>query len=200
MLSLRTTASNQPVWRAMMVTDLVQFTHILDLLGDTEGVSLMRSHNRLLRACLQRYGGSEYAHTGDGIIASFPDPCLAVRCAMAVQRQLAQLTSSTSELALRARIGVHVGRPLLDEGRLFGKCVNEAVRVCAQADSNQIFASHALKESVVCPELVKAFKPQGLRCLKGVARPQALYEVQWTRLAEQPACVQQPVQMKLSAA
>jgi adenylate cyclase len=175
--------ANDSMWRALMVTDLVQWTRILERVGDAQGLELMMLHNQLFRACLQRYRGSEYAHTGDGFIAAFSDPWRALRCAAAMQQALNQLVSSP-ETALRARIGVHAGQTTVHEGRLFGGCVNQAVRVSQQAGASQILASHIFVESMRCPAVSAFFEPKGTCSLKGVASPLALYEVPWTRAAE----------------
>jgi class 3 adenylate cyclase len=62
-----------------------------------------------------------------------------------MQRTLDAQRARHPEMPLRARIGLHAGRPLPEEGRLFGGCVNYAVRVCAQAEADEVLVSDCVR-------------------------------------------------------
>jgi class 3 adenylate cyclase len=138
----------------LFVTDLVDFSGLVSTLGDRVAQDLMHIHNEVLRSRLRAHGGREVTHTGDGIIAAFSAASAAVECAVEVQTRLAEIRETTPRFLLRARIGLHAGRPLPEEGRLFGTSVNFAVRVCSVAQPNEVLIS----------ECVHALLPAGCRC------------------------------------
>jgi len=164
---------------ALLVTDVEQFTAIVERLGDVGARNLMRAHNRLLRSCLSAHAGSEIMHTGDGVIAAFRSVARALSCAIQIQRELEAFSASSRADPLRVRMGVHAGEPLAEEGRLFGICVNTAVRVCSSAA-----ASRVLVTDVVCQLAAGqpfAFAPLGVVALHGIEQPMQLSELLWDR-------------------
>lgn len=152
----RNSVYRQPPRVTLLVTDLVGFSTLVTALGDRVAHRLIQAHNGILRACLRQHAGREVTHTGDGIIASFGDPIAAARCAVRIQDGLNELSARYPETPLRARIGLHAGRPLPEEGRLFGGCVNYTVRVCSMAAAGQILVSDCVKRKIesqfVCTE------------------------------------------------
>jgi class 3 adenylate cyclase len=159
-----------------MVTDIAGFTAIVERLGDLEARLLIRAHNRLLRECLRQWRGAEITHTGDGLLVAFRSVGNALACAIEMQRRVVDYSSSL-ELPLRVRIGVHVGEPLPEDGRLFGACINTTVRVCAATEAERIMVSElacALAAGRALP-----FVFHGAVVLKGVADPISLHELLW---------------------
>src|SRR5262249_7005654 len=57
---------------AIVFTDLVGSTALIERLGDAQAQVLLRAHDAIMQACLQRHNGSKIKHTGDGMMASFP--------------------------------------------------------------------------------------------------------------------------------
>ena len=160
-------AYRRPPRVTLLVTDLVGFSALVTSLGDRAAHKLIQIHNTILRGCLRRHGGREAAHTGDGIIASFPDPVAAARCAVHIQERLREQRARNPQAPLQARIGLHYGRPLPEEGRLFGGCVNYAVRVCAVAQSGEVLVSDCVR-SLIAQQFVCVQKPPvGLKGFDG---------------------------------
>lgn len=141
----RARALRPPELVTLLVTDLVGFSTLVTTLGDYAGQRLIQTHNSILRSCLRQHGGREVTHTGDGIIASFHDHAAAASCAIHMQRCLSAHRERFPDEPLHARIGLHSGRPLPEEGRLFGCCVNYAVRVCSQARADEVLVSGCVR-------------------------------------------------------
>ncbi|HTU60344.1 MAG TPA: adenylate/guanylate cyclase domain-containing protein [Polyangiales bacterium] len=167
-------ALRQPPRVTLLVTDLVEFSSLLTTLGDYAGHKLIQSHNSILRACLRQHGGREAAHTGDGIIASFGDPVAAASCAQRIQRSLHAQRARNPQMPLRARIGLHAGRPLPEEGRLFGGCVNYAVRVCAQAEADEVLVSDCVRALIASDFVCEERAPVLLKGFAGLHKLHAL--------------------------
>jgi class 3 adenylate cyclase len=161
---------------ALLVTDLVGFTAMVERLGDARAREVIHRHNRALRGCVFAHQGHEVAHTGDGMVVSFRSLGAALRCGREMQRALRDQSCSRRDSPLWIRIGIHVGEPLQEEGRLFGHCVNVAVRVCGQAAPGTILVTP------VVAQIARggfAFE-RGRACrLKGVSSPLRLSELLW---------------------
>jgi putative peptide modification system cyclase len=99
------------VLRALVMCDLVDSTALLEELGDQAAAELMRRHDRLSRAILQRCGGQEIDKT-DGFLILFERPVQAVAFALNYHRALSEF-EAVENVRLRARVGVHVGEVLL---------------------------------------------------------------------------------------
>jgi class 3 adenylate cyclase len=161
---------------ALLVTDLMGFTAMVERLGDARGREVIHRHNRALRGCVFAHQGHEVAHTGDGMVVSFRSLGAALRCGCEMQPALRDQSRSHRESPLRIRIGIHVGEPLLEEDRLFGHCVNVAVRVCGRAAPGTILVTPVVTQIA---HGGFAFE-RGRACLlKGVTSPLRLSELLW---------------------
>jgi class 3 adenylate cyclase len=161
----------------LLCTDLEGFTSTVQRLGDVRARALIRRHNRLLRKCLARSGGYEATHTGDGILASFQNVARAIECAKAMQLGLRVHNRRHEDRPLRVRIGLHVGAPLPEEGRLFGSCVNVTVRICGVAAAERIYVSDELRQ--LAAPLSCTLLDRGLFSLKGIGPKLRLHELVW---------------------
>jgi class 3 adenylate cyclase len=162
--------------RIILVTDIAGSGAVIRRSGDQRAHKLFRDHNALVRQCLAAHEGSEVAHTGDGIEASFDSASMAVECAVAIQRALAQQRRTHPDDAFQVRIGINAGEPISTEGRLFGAAVHVAFRICARAQAGQILVSEVVQQLVV-GKGIQLFD-RGRVALKGLERVR-LYEVPW---------------------
>jgi class 3 adenylate cyclase len=161
----------------LLCTDLEGFTSTVQRLGDARAQALIHTHNQLLRRCLQRCRGQEVTHTGDGILASFRSVAHAVECATAMQLELRAHNQVHGNTPLKARIGLHVGAPLPEEGRLFGSCVNITVRVCAAAKAECVYVSDVFRQ--LAADHRCRLRDRGVFALKGIEAPLRLHELMW---------------------
>jgi class 3 adenylate cyclase len=159
----------------LVVTDLEAFTSWVSKLGDSRARIWIREHNRLMREALDQAGGHEVAHTGDGMIAAFRSLHSALRCTQQIQMRLAEYSRARRRAPLRARIGVHAGEPLPEEGRLFGACVNTSVRVCARAQAGQTLVTDVVRQLAQGRDF--EFAEHGEARLKGLPQQLKLYEL-----------------------
>lgn len=165
----------EPGFRAVLFTDIVGSTEMTAELGDSRAVELVRAHDSLVRRALADHGGREVKHTGDGIMASFPQPRAAVDCARTLQRALAAF-SAASDVPLRVRVGIHAGEPVEEGHDLFGATVQLAARLCADAEPETILVSERVRDDLPA-ELPT--RDRGRRRLKGFSGPVTAYEVPW---------------------
>jgi class 3 adenylate cyclase len=154
---------------ALLFTDLVGSTEMLDRLGDDAAEELRRVHFSLLRAAVADPEGQEIKSLGDGLRVSFASPVQAVGCAVAMQRAIATHNRDHADQELRVRIGLHAGDPVREEDDLFGTAVVVARRLCDRAEGGQILASELLA-ALVGSRGGFRFRPVGRLPLKGLTR------------------------------
>ncbi|HEX6361799.1 MAG TPA: hypothetical protein VFZ93_02500, partial [Albitalea sp.] len=95
--------------RALLITDIVDSTRLVERLGDADAAALWTAHDRLARDLLRGLHGREIDKT-DGLLLLFDDAADAVRYAAAYHRAL-----QTLDIPLKARAGLHVGNAVLRE-------------------------------------------------------------------------------------
>ena len=95
------------IGHALLFTDLVDSTAVVERLGDARAASVLAEHDRGARALLARHGGREIDHS-DGFFLLFADVVAAASFALAYHEALAAL-------GLSARAGLHVGPVTLRE-------------------------------------------------------------------------------------
>lgn len=93
--------------RALLVTDVVDSTQLLERLGDQASAALWTAHDRAARDLMREWRGLEIDRT-DGFLLLFDTAADALGYALAYHRALAKL-----DAPLRARAGLHVGPVIL---------------------------------------------------------------------------------------
>jgi class 3 adenylate cyclase len=168
-----------PAFRAIMFTDLKDSTLMTTLYGDAKALHLLHVHNAFTRNSLSAHGGREIKHTGDGIMASFAAAPDAVACTIAIQKAFATYNESHQDTPLYVRIGLSAGEPIEEHGDLFGKAVQQAARLCAQAEASQILIDQIVLDQWRGKELPRA--DLGEITPKGFDQPIRVYAIHWTQ-------------------
>lgn len=163
------------VERVFMFTDIVDSTRLAETLGDEAWDGLLRWHDRTLRASVAEQGGEEVKATGDGLFVAFTDADHAIEAAVTIQRRLADHRRDQG-FAPAVRIGIHqaeVNRVGLD---YTGSGVNQASRVGAAAEGNEILVS-----ATTFAGARHAFVEGGRRTveLKGLSQPVEVISIAW---------------------
>ena len=159
--------------RAIMFTDLEGSTSVSSREGDHRALEVIERHDTIVRSALAAAGGREVKHTGDGILACFNRISRAVDCAMAIQREFADVGDDRP--GGRVRIGISAGEPVDRDDDLYGAVVNLVARICGHAEPGQILVSAAVKELAVGKSL--GFVDRGPIALKGFDDPVRLSQV-----------------------
>ena len=155
----------------VMFTDIVDSTARATELGDRRWRRLLEEHDAVVRSNLARFRGREIETTGDGFLATFDGPARAIRAAVAIRDQLA-------ELDLRLRVGLHTGECELVDGHVRGIAVHIAARVQALALPGEILCSHTVKDLVAGASI--HFVDRGTHRLKGIPDVWPVYSADLT--------------------
>ncbi|WP_249129815.1 adenylate/guanylate cyclase domain-containing protein [Bradyrhizobium sp. AUGA SZCCT0283] len=140
-------------------------------------------------------------NTGDGALVEFGSVVDAVRCAVEIQRGMAEQNIDAPQgKQIEFRIGIHVGDIIIDENDIFGDGVNIAVRLEGIAEpggvciSDDAYRQIRGKVEIACDDM-------GPQPLKNIAEPMRAWRVRLTgqtRSAVQSrSAVSQPLALPL---
>lgn len=158
-------SSPKRVTRAMMFTDIVRSTDLIDAVGDEAWTSLLAWHDRTVRSLIAAFGGEEIHHAGDGFFVAFPDAKTALGCALDIQRTLARHRSEHG-FAPGVRIGLHEGTGMRVGRSYEGRAVHVAARIAALAGTDEILVSEETLQAAggrFSPANVREVRLRGIR-------------------------------------
>ena len=161
----------------LLMTDIEASTALLNQLGDRYR-DLLNDVRGILRAAVSRAGGREIDARADEFFAVFERAAAAIEAAAAIQRAL-RGRGWPDGVEVRARIGIHSGRPTLTDVGYIGLAVHTAARVCAAAKGGQIVISGETRAALEgsAPAGIR-FRSLGRHRLPGLANPEALFKVE----------------------
>jgi class 3 adenylate cyclase len=159
------------------LTDIEDSTGLVRRVGDGYG-ALLADVRRLLRRAVGRAGGMEVDARADEFFAVFKRPADAVEAAIAVQRSLGSRVRPEAT-SVRVRIGLHTGRPTLNESGYMGLAVHTAARICTIGHGGQIVLSAAAARAVEASLPVGVgLRRLGDHMLQGLPEPVTLFQVE----------------------
>lgn len=163
-------------FRTILFTDIEGSTNLTQRVGDARAMEILRAHDRIVRGSVETHGGHVVKHTGDGLMACFSSVAHAIESAITISRELAEYNTGV-EHPIKVRIGLSAGEPVTENDDLFGAAVQQAARICNQAQPDSIFVSGAVHDLAIG----KGFHFQGHAdvMLKGFDEPTRVYEVRW---------------------
>lgn len=130
----------------LVFTDLVGFSTWSLRSGDDATLTLLRRVSRAIEPPLLDAGGRIVKRMGDGLMAVFRDPLVAVVAALQAQEAIAAV--EVNGHTPRMRVGIHTGRPQRLADDWLGVDVNIAARVMERAAKGGIVVSGPTLERI----------------------------------------------------
>jgi adenylate cyclase len=141
-----------------------------------ETVGLLTAYQDMIRGIVATYGGCVIDVAGDSLLAAFPAVPAAVRCAVEIQRRLRVRNAGLPpRRRMQFRVGIEFGDVVVDDGRLYGDCVNVATRVQEVAAPGRICLAESALDHV--SPLLLPCEYLGERTVKDIDRPVRIYQV-----------------------
>jgi adenylate cyclase len=115
---------------AILAADVVGYSRLRG--ADEVGtLARLKAHRReLIDPKSAEYHGRMVKLTGDGALVEFPSVVGAVRCAVDIQRGMAERNAeSPEERRIEFRIGINIGDIISDRDDIYGDAVNVAARL-----------------------------------------------------------------------
>ena len=156
---------------AILAADVAGYSRLMGT--DEEGThERLKAHlGELVNPKIAEHRGRIVKNTGDGLLAEFASVVDAVRCAVEVQRGMADREPGVPEdRRIRFRIGINLGDVIVEEHDIFGDGVNVAARLEALAEPGGICVSRIVRDQVR-DRLDYAFVDMGAQSVKNIPRP-----------------------------
>jgi adenylate cyclase len=162
---------------AILAGDIVGYSRLMGV--DEEGtLRQLKAHRKeLVDPKITEHRGRIVKTTGDGMLVEFVSVVDAVRCAVDIQRGIAERNASVpADKRVEFRIGINVGDIIIDGDDIFGDGVNVAARLEALADPGGIMVSSVVHDQVR-DKLSFGFEDMGEQTVKNIARPIGVHRV-----------------------
>jgi class 3 adenylate cyclase len=165
------------VLTTIMFTDIVGSTQRAAALGDDRWRDLLDNHDSIVRHELERFRGLEVNTAGDGFVASFTSPSVAIDCAESI-------VDAVHPLGIEVRVGIHAGEVEVRGDDVAGMAVHIGARVAARAGPSEVLVSSTVREIVTGSR--RKFAESGEYELKGVPGRWRLYTVERVDATSRP--------------
>ena len=155
-----------------MFTDVEGSTRMLQELGTDAYVRALEDHRRLLRGAVAPHGGVEVELQGDSFHFAFADPVAAVAAAAELQDALAAHAWETA--AIRVRVGIHTGEPVVSDDLYAGLDLHRTARVMSAGHGGQVLVTERTRQLVGDAFDLRSL---GEHRLKDLLEPMHLYQL-----------------------
>jgi TolB-like protein len=172
---------------AILAADVAGYSRLIGI--DEEGTlaRLKELRCRLIDPKINEHRGRIVKTMGDGLLVQFASAVDAVRCAVDIQRQLAeQNVGADVDRRIEFRMGINVGDVVVDGDDIYGDGVNVAARLEAFAEPGGVCVSGSVHDQVQ-DKLDLSFEDASEKQLKNIARPVRVYRVRIARVTAKPA-------------
>ena len=172
--------SSEPVERrlaAILAADVAGYSRLIG--ADEEGTlaQLKAFRKTLVDPTIAKHRGRIVKTTGDGMLVEFASAVDAARCAVEIQRDMADENTEIPQFKrIEFRIGIHLGDIILDDNDIFGDGVNIAARLESIAVPGGISISRAVHDQVR-DRINVCFDDKGEIALKNIARPLQVFAI-----------------------
>jgi class 3 adenylate cyclase len=159
---------------AILAADVVGYSR---LMGEDEAgtAKLVRERREAATPIVRGFGGRLVKTTGDGVLLEFPSVVAAVKCAVAIQRMMAERNAELPEpKRILYRVGVNLGDILIDGDDILGDGVNVAARLEGIAEPGGVCISGSVLEHIQ-GRVAAEFLDLGEQSLKNIGKPVRAY-------------------------
>src|SRR6201997_4922595 len=162
---------------AILAADVAGYSRLMGT--DEEGTlaRLKTLRRELADPKIKEHRGRIVKTTGDGLLLEFASVVDAVRCAVEVQREMAERNADVpSDHRIELRMGINLGDIIKDGRDIYGDGVNVAARLEALAEPGGICVSRVVRDQVR-DKLELSFEDMGEQQVKNIARPVRVHRV-----------------------
>ena len=162
---------------AVLAADVAGYSRLMGRDEERTLAQLKSFRKTLVDPGIVMHRGRIVKTTGDGMLVEFASAVDATRCAVQIQREMAQQnTAVPPELRIEFRIGIHVGDIIIDDNDIFGDGVNIAARLEGIAEPGGVCISDDAYRQVR-GKIDIAFDNIGEQNLKNIAEPMHAWRV-----------------------
>jgi adenylate cyclase len=155
---------------AILAADIAGYSALMG--ADEEGtVRNLKAHQAVIVPMIGQHGGRIIDTAGDGILAEFPSVLGAVKCALAIQRTMAERNEPVEPAKrMQYRIGINQGDVVVDDARAYGDGVNIAARLESITNPGGICVSGKVHDEIA-GKIEAQWVDLGPQTLKNISQP-----------------------------
>ena len=171
---------------AILAGDIAGYSRLMG--ADEEGTlrRLKDLRASFLHPKVAEHRGRIVKTTGDGVLIEFPSVLDAVRCAVEIQRGMAERNAEVPpDRRIELRMGINLGDIIIEADDIYGDGVNVAARLETLAEPGGICISRVVRDQVR-DRLDVVLADLGEQSVKNIARPVRVYRVELASRASAP--------------
>src|SRR5437016_1540153 len=177
---------------AILAADVAGYSRLMGAAEEGTLAGLKAIRRELVDPRIVEHRGRIVKTTGDGLLVEFASVVDAVRCAVDVQREMAERnTGVPAETRIEFRVGINLGDIIIDGDDIYGDGVNVAARLEALAEPGGICVSRVVRDQVR-DKLDFIFDDKGEQQVKNIARPVRIYLIRPGESAQSRAVAAAP--------
>ena len=162
---------------AILAADVAGYSRLMGANEEGTLAELKAIRRELSDPKVKEHRGRIVKTTGDGLLVEFASVVDAVRCAVEVQRAMAERNADVPpDRRIELRMGINLGDIIRDGRDIFGDGVNVAARLEGLAESGGICVSRVVRDQVR-DKLDFSFEDMGEQQVKNIARPVRVHRV-----------------------
>ena len=183
---------------AVVAAEVADYARLMRADAERARADLKRLQRTLIGPAVATHRGRVVKTSGDEMLVEFPSAVDAARCAIEVQRSMAEQNAALpQDVRIEFRIGIHLGDIMIEADDIFGDGVNIAARLQQIAEPGGICISDDTQRQIRGKVHV-TFDDMGSQNLKNIAEPMRVWHI---RIGEQrtsapainPAAPSQPL-------
>jgi adenylate cyclase len=179
---------------AILAADVAGYSRLTGLDEEGTHIRLRERLRGLADPKISEHRGKVVKYTGDGMLVEFASVVDAARCAIAVQRGMAEQNATVPQTKrIEFRIGIHLGDIIVDENDIFGDGVNIAVRLEGIAEPGSVWISDDAQRQIR-GKVDIAFEDMGLQSLKNISEPMRAWRLTANSSAAATTSIKSPVE------
>src|SRR6266404_4684095 len=162
---------------AILAADVAGYSRLMG--ADEEGtLARLKSFRKtVVDPKVVEHRGHLVKTTGDGMLVEFASAVDAARCAVEIQRGMAeQNADAAQDNRIKFRIGIHVGDIIIEENDIFGDGVNIAARLEGIAEPGGVSISDDTYRQIRGKVNI-AFEDMGPQNLKNITEPMRVWRM-----------------------
>src|SRR4030095_11698974 len=164
-------------WAPILAADIPGYSALMGA-DEANTVRSLKGHQTVVLPMITEHGGRIIDTAGDGILAEFGSVLSAVKCAIAIQKTMAERNASVDwSRRMQFRIGINQGDVVFDDARIYGDGVNIAARLESIAEPGGICISGKVHAEIV-GKIEAITHDLGPQQLKNIANPVPVFRVE----------------------
>ena len=163
---------------AILAADVVGYSRLMEADEAGTHARLKALRKEFIEPRIAEHRGRVVKLTGDGALVEFASVVDAVRCAVEVQRSIAEHNADLEPTQrIEFRVGINLGDVITDDDDIYGEGVNVAARLEGLAPPGGVCISDVVHQ-MIRGRLDLAFEDLGEQQVKNIAQP--VHAWQWT--------------------